>query len=267
MNFIVFKYYRCLFSLLITIALSSSSFAQQAGFIDYKKWKLVIPVASSKGDASEISGKKIKKCGKKDKRYKQFFKINSNNTIELRAKCTGVNEEGSFQLGEGQYSATEFVELVGEKGKSYWSNVGNHVLKTRMKCYKVEGVPETYVARIVGLNNEDSTPVDKLRVFWKDGYILAEVYEEYYGGVRYKKTRIGEVGENMFSLKLHVTNGNYYVSVKCERLNLSKKDVFLVKFPNTEATTNQFRVGNYYKNDQNESDGISVQIKYIDLKH
>ncbi len=239
--------------------------AQEAGEFDVKKWKVVVPVDNGNGVSTELTGKEIKKVNNNDK-VKKFFRQNSNYTYELKGKFTGVNENGIFNLNQGEFSSTEFVEIGSKKDKGYWSNTGNHQLKTRLKCYKVDGIGTTYVARITGLNKEGKE-YDKIRVMWRDGYILAEVHETYYGGTRYKRTRIGEVGENMFNLSLRVTNGKVYVSLHCKRTDLNKKNISLAKFPNTKTSKNLFRVGNYYKNDQNSEDSISVQLKYITLSH
>jgi len=253
---------------LLIVGLLFSSFlmnAQEAGDVDLKKWKVVVPVDSGDGVSTELLGKQIKKVNDNEK-VKKYFRQNSNYTYELKGKFTGVNENGRFSLNQGEFSSTEFVEVGSKKDKGYWSNSGNHQVKTRLKCYKVEGQGSTYVARIRSLD-KDGKEYDKVRVMWRDGYVLAEVHETYYGGTRYKRTRIGEVGENMFNITLRVTNGNVYISIHCKRTDLTKKNISLAQYSNTKTSKNLFRVGNFYKNDQSAEDSLSVQLKYITLTH
>ena len=241
--------------------------AQEAGEINWKEWSLVVPVDSGGGISTTIRGKDVKKR-KEDSNIRKFFKQNSNNTYELKGRFTGITEEGEFGKDQGKYSATELVEVYGKKGatNNYWPNTGSHILKSRMKVYKVNGMGTTYISRIVSVN-KSGEEFDKIRIMWRDGYVLAEVHEAYNGGVRYKRTKVAEVGENMFNFTLRMSSGNVSLSIDCKNTGVDKKNVPVARFNKSSNSKNLFRIGNYYKNDQNSEDSTTVQLKYVTLTH
>jgi len=171
-------------------------------------------------------------------------------------------------LNQGKYSCSELSEVYGKKGetKKYWSNSGSHTLKSRMKVYKVNGMGTTYIARIRSVD-KNGKEFDKIRVMWRDGYILAEVHENYAGGSRYKRTKVAQVGENMFNFTLRMSNGNVSLSIDCKNTGVNKRNIPVAKFNSAGNARNLFRIGNYYKNDQNSEDSVSVQLKYVTLTH
>jgi len=244
--------------------------AQEAGDINWKQWALMVPVDSGSGMSTILKGKSFKKR-RNDDDIKKFFKQNSNNTYELKGKFTGVTEDGEFAENQGKYSSSELIEVYSPKGSpkgetNYWSNKGNHVLKSRMKAYKANGISTTYLSRIVSIDKEGNE-FDKIRIMWRDGYILAEVHENFNGGSRYKRTKLAEVGENMFNFQLKMTNGIVSLSIKCKNTGADKKNEQIAKFNKSVNSKNLFRIGNFYKNDQNSDDSITVQLKYVTLTH
>ena len=241
--------------------------AQEAGDINWKQWSVLIPLDSGHGMSTLLSGKTLKKK-RNDSAVKKFFKQNSNNTYELKARFTGITEDGEFGPNQGKYSASELVEIYNPKGggDKYWSNKGSHILKSRMKAYKANGISTTYMSRIVSID-KDGHEFDKIRIMWRDGYILAESYETYNGGARYKRTKIAEVGENNFNFQLKMTNGNVTLSIRCKNTGADVKNEAIASFNKSATTKNLFRIGNYYKNDKNSEDSVVVQLKYVTLSH
>lgn len=251
---------------LATMACSFAVTAQEAGTFPLKKLSVVVPVDAGGGVSTILKGKAVKKAISSNE-YKKHFKQNSNNTLEFRTNFTGITEEGEFGNDQGKYSSSEFIEVYGKKGSnSYWPNTGSHVMKARMKAYKVNGIGTTYISRIVSVDKSGSE-FDKIRIMWRDGYILAEVRESYNGGIRYKRTKVAEVGENMFNFTLRMASGNVSLSIDCKNTGANKKNVPVAKLGKTANSKNLFRIGNYYKNDKNSDDSITVQIKYLVLTH
>ena len=135
-----------------------------------------------------------------------------------------------------------------------------------MKAYKINGIGTTYIARIVS-QDKSGDSFDKIRVMWRDGYILAEVRESYNGGIRYKRTKVADVGENMFNFTLRMSSGRVSLSIDCKNTGANKKNVPVASLGKTSNSKNLFRIGSLYKNDQNSEDSITVQIKYLQLNH
>lgn len=250
---------------LAAMACSFTATAQEAGDINWKQWNVVVPIDSGGGTSTLLEGKTARKAST-NPTFKKFFKQNSNNTFELRTYFNGITEEGEFGKDQGKYSSSEFVEVYNKNKDNYWPNTGSHILKSRMKAYKVNGIGTTYIARIVS-QDKSGDQFDKIRVMWRDGYILAEVRESYNGGIRYKRTKVAEVGENMFNFTLRMASGNVSLSIDCKNTGASKKNVPVAKLGKTANSKNIFRIGNLYKNDQNSEDSVTVQIKYLTLIH
>jgi len=250
------------------LAIMASSFvatAQEAGEINWKQWNVVVPMDSGGGVSTLLEGKAARKAAT-DPKYKKFYKQNSNNTYEVRTYFTGITEEGEFGANQGKYSASEFVEVYNKNKNNFWPNTGSHTLKARMKAYKVNGIGTTYIARIVS-QDKSGDSFDKIRVMWRDGYILAEVRESYNGGIRYKRTKVADVGENMFNFTLRMSSGRVSLSIDCKNTGANKKNVPVASLGKTSNSKNLFRIGSLYKNDQNSEDSITVQIKYLQLNH
>lgn len=240
---------------------------QEAGDINWKQWNVIVPVDGG-GGISKVLGYKVLKKGSFEGDVKKFIKQNSNNTYELKGRFTGITEEGEFGANQGKFCASEMTEVYDQKGSSekYWSNKGSHTLKSRLKVYKPNGIATTYISRIRSLD-KNGKEFDKIRIMWRDGYILAEVHENYAGGVRYKRTKVAQVGENMFNFTLRMSNGNVSMSIDCKNTGVNKKNIPVARFNSTGNSRNLFRIGNYYKNDQNYEDSVTVQLKYVTLTH
>lgn len=250
---------------LIAMACSLALTAQEAGDVNFKQWNVVVPVDSGGGVSTLFEGKGARKAATNPE-FRKFYKQNSNNTYELRTYFTGITEEGEFGKNQGKYSSSEFVEVYKKDKKNYWPNTGSHMLKSRMKAYKVNGIGTTYLARIVS-EDKSGKQFDKIRIMWRDGYILAEVRESYNGGIRFKRTKVAEVGENMFNFSLRMVSGKVSLSIDCKNTGANKKNVPVASLGKTANSKNLFRIGNLYKNDQNSDDSITVQIKYLVLTH
>lgn len=250
---------------LVAMACSFAGTAQEAGDVNFKQWNVVVPVDSGGGISTLFEGKAARKAANNSE-YRKFYKQNSNNTYELRTSFTGITEEGEFGNNQGKYSASEFVEVYKKDKNNYWPNTGSHVLKARMKAYKQNGIGTTYISRIVS-EDKSGNKFDKIRIMWRDGYILAEVRESYNGGIRYKRTKIADVGENMFNFGLRMSNGKVSLSIDCKNTGANKKNIPVADLGKTANSKNLFRIGSLYKNDQNADDSITIQIKYITLFH
>jgi len=250
---------------LAAVAVSFAASAQEAGDINWKQWNVSIPVDSGGGFPTLLEGKAAKK-GASNPQYKKYYKQNSNSTFEVKTTFNGITQDGEYGLNQGKYSSSEFVEVFNKNKKNYWPNTGTHELKSRMKAYKVNGIGTTYISRIVS-ENKSGDQFDKIRIMWRDGYILAEVRESYSGGIRYKRTKVAEVGENMFNFTLRMSNGRVSMSINCKNTGVDKKSVPVADLGKTENSKNLFRIGNLYKNDENSEDSITVQIKHLTLIH
>ena len=250
---------------LAALAVSFVSNAQEAGDINWKQWNVLIPVDSGGGYSTLLEGKAAKK-GATNPEFRKYIKQNSNSTFELRTTFNGVTEDGEFGLNQGKYSSSEFVEVYNKNKDNYWPNTGSHILKSRLKTYKVNGIGTTYISRIVS-KDKSGEQFDKIRIMWRDGYILAEVRESYSGGIRYKRTKVAEVGENMFNFTLKMSSGRVSMSINCKNTGVDKKSIPVADLGKTENSKNLFRIGNFYKNDENSEDSVTVQIKHVTLIH
>jgi len=84
-------------ALLITLFLTTGLYSQEAGDIDWKEWKAVIPLSNEVGKSSVLEGKELKKS-KFTEQQRGYIKKNSNNTYSFTTGFTGVTEEGGAKL-------------------------------------------------------------------------------------------------------------------------------------------------------------------------
>ena len=252
--------------LLLLVSVSFISNAQnEAGDIDWKIWKVDIPVD---GVSKIIEGKDLKKALSSDE-YKDYFKENSNKTIELLSSYSGGTKKTEFENKGQNFSSSEFVEIYYNKknqNRDYWTNSGKHMLESRMKAYKTNGEPETYLARIIGIDTKGFN-YDKVRILWANGYIFAEVNENFADNVQYQKISIAKVDNNMFDFALKVINGKVSLSIYCKDAGVDKKNIPIAEFRDTEFSQNLFRIGNYFNISKSLNDSVVVQLKYITLTH
>ncbi|WP_372754196.1 polysaccharide lyase family 7 protein [Mariniflexile sp.] len=250
--------------LLIPVSLIATA-QKEAGDIDWKSWKVDIPVD---GISKIIEGKDIKKALSSGE-YREYFKENSNSTIELLSSYLGATGKDAFGNKKLNYSSSELVEVFYDKKsdyKEYWTNSGRHILESRMKAYKVKGSPETCIARIIGIDKNGAS-YDKIRILWTDGYIFADVNSNESGDGQYKQTRIAKVDNNMFDIALKMIDGRVSLSIYCKDSDVDKKNFPIAEFRDTEFSQNLFRIGNYFNNSKGTEDAVVVQIKYVMLTH
>ncbi|MCB4798415.1 polysaccharide lyase family 7 protein [Neotamlana laminarinivorans] len=234
----------------------------EAGDINWKKWQIDIPV---NGKSKIIEGKAIKKALSSGA-YNDYFKQNSNKTIEL---ISGQKLRSNTGDAESRgFSSSELVEIYHSKSNdysSYWTNSGTHVLSARLKAYKAEGSPETYLARI--LSADKSGTFDKMRLIWDNGILSVEYIDGAPADRRYSKKQIGKVDENMFTLTVKMISGDLSLSIKCKKAGLDIKNMLVANYVNTEYSHNLFRIGNCFNYSKSIDDGVKVQLKYVQLMH
>jgi len=109
-------------------------------------------------------------------------------------------------------------------------------------------------------NNEDIA-----RLVWRDGLLYALLMKPDNLGRRYSKVKIGKIDGHMFDLKVSVVNGSYYMSIKSKKGGLNKPSIFLGRLP--ESYDAVFRLGNFFRKNDNYDDKATVQIKYANIEH
>jgi|GEM_PF-6735167 len=241
---------------------------QEAGDFNWRQWYVLLPIADDEGNSKKLKYRQMKRYDFDPSELK-FIKRNSNATLSFTTRFTGVTEYGPADLNERKYSSSEMVEIYESKyGDDFWTNKGNHEVKTRFKVHKLTGaMKNTYMARITS-KNERNVDFDLVRIMWRNGTLLAEVYDEKLQFSRpYRRVKIAQVDEEMFNFTLRMSNGKVYVSLKCNPKDVRKENFPIASFSPNAGYKNLFRLGNLYRNDKNFDDSVTVQIKYAILKH
>ena len=247
----------------IFLLIPGTFLAQEAGDFNWKHWNVVIPIADNSGKSSVIEGKTIRKYKLTDQQ-KQFVKKNSNNTFSLTTNFTGVTESGTFDILNGKNSNSELVEVYTDKsGDKHWiTSEGSHVLKTRMKVQKSNGMNNVvHMCRILSDENKDLASI-----VWRGGTLYALMFNpEKKTGRKVKKIKIGQVDLKMFDLVVNVSNNTLTTSIKCKEAGIDKSNMMVGRFQETNNAL--FRLGSYFKNNDNYEDKVTIQLKYAMVEH
>ena len=225
--------------------------------ISWRNWYLSVPVDRGNGSATSIFYQDIESKNLTDEQAKYFYE-NSDGSFTMYTKFTGFTTSGGpFALDGGKYCRTELREFWrgNQTTSDNWSmTTGTHILESTVKVVYCEGIGQTYVAQIHGIETEglNGSPAT-VKVQWKNGDLVIDYYVKPNEGEDWtskfnEKITIGKVDNERFTIKLKIENGKLYYGLVCEAKNIATDYTFVFDYvTNGYLHNNYFKTGNYFK--------------------
>jgi hypothetical protein len=260
----------CLTALLGCATNSSKMALQEAmepGPINWKNWYVSVPLDRNDGSgkATSIHYQDIMDNNLTDEQ-RTYFSPNEDGSYSLFAHFTGFTTSGQYNYGKGgKYCRTELREFYrgNQDTEDNWSmDEGLHQMESTLQVeYMSPKVKGTYVAQIHGISdgytkeNTDRTgnPATVKVLYQPTGDLLIEYYrapadiEKEWSSSAHEKIQIGNVGNEVFTIKIRVKNGVLYYGLTCEAKGIDVGYTKLYNYPkNGYNYRNYFKTGNYF---------------------
>ena len=249
------------------------------GNITWKNWYLSVPINRGDGSATSIEYEAIESNNFTSAESK-YIKENEDGSYNLFAEFTGYTTSGLFTLNAGRYCRTELREYwKGNQTTSdnWFMDEGTHVLESTLKVVECQGDNDCIVAQIHGKESataEGSPATIKIR--WRDGDIVVDYYTA--AGIESgtnkwtsggdKKTTIGTVGNDKFTVQLKVENGVFYFGLVCEAKNIDTGYTTIYDYKSNGYTyDNYFKTGNYFIWDEDKTASAEVILYDVITEH
>ncbi|MDC7220578.1 MAG: polysaccharide lyase family 7 protein [Spirochaetales bacterium] len=243
--------------------------AMAPGPINWNNWYVSVPLENAEGNgkATSIFTEDIVNNNFTDEQ-KKYFMTNEDGSYTLFTHFTGYTTSGQYDFRKsGKYCRTELREFYrgNQDTNDNWSmDEGLHQMESTLKVeYLPEKVKGTYVAQIHGISDEytkentvrTGNPATVKVLYQPGGDLLIEYYrapaenpdEKEWTSSAHEKIQIGNVGNEVFTIKLKVENGVLYYGLTCEAKGI---DVGYKKLYNYAKNgynyRNYFKTGNYF---------------------
>ncbi len=254
--------------------------------INWQNWFLSIPIDNGKPDtkAKSLYYESILE-GSYSREVSEYFSWNeSEEAINLFSQFTGYTLSGYAAKNNDQFSRTEFREFWRgnqEKSDNWSMNEGTHILESTLRvseCENNRDQCEVIVAQINGFENDidvdDHNNTETVKVRWQSGKLILECYTKPLEGKQQwstdyliKKT-LGDVGNDIFTIKLKVEDGVLYVALVSKSNNLDTKFSKVYDYvSNGYNYLSYFRSGNYFPYSDNYLDYSNVLMYGLKTIH
>ena len=197
----------------------------------------------------------------------------------MTAKFTGYTTSGYYDTFSSRYCRTELREFwQGNQTTSdnWYMDEGTHELETTLSVEKCEGEGKTFVAQIHGISSTSNITGEDLsgspatvKFSWEDGEVVLEYYTS--AGIvegewtslsgTLGKPSLGNVGNNVFTLRVKVENGILYSALYCEATGIDTGYVEYYDYAsNGYGYANYFKTGNYFRHDEDYTSVSEVTL-------
>ena len=249
------------------------------GNITWKNWYLSVPINDGTGDATSIFYEDIE-SNNLNTAESAYFNKNQDGSYNLFTKFTGYTTSGEYALNAGRYCRTELREYyrgIQSTNDNWYMDTGTHLLESTIKVVECGGDKDCIVAQIHGKQSpsaEGSPATVKIR--WRDGDIVVDYYTA--SGIESgtnkwtsggdKKTTIGTVGNDKFTVQLKVENGVFYFGLVCEAKNIDTGYTTIYDYKSNGYTyDNYFKTGNYFIWDEDKTASSEVILYDVITEH
>ncbi|UXP33094.1 polysaccharide lyase family 7 protein [Reichenbachiella agarivorans] len=239
-------------------------------------WYLSVPIGTS--GATSIYYEDIENDALSDE-ASEYFYLNEDDSYTMYTKFTGQTTSGVSGINGGKYCRTELREYWrgNQNTNDNWFMDGksSHAMASTLKVDFCNGIGQTYVAQIHG-KSTFGVPGDPatVKVLWDNGELLIEYYrkptqegDEWTSKYIFKKD-IGQVDNEIFTIKLKVQRGVLYYALHCEAKDIDTEYVELYDYAaNGYVHHNYFKTGNYFKWNSDMTEDSQVTLYSVRTAH
>jgi hypothetical protein len=245
--------------------------------INWENWYLSVPVDRGNGSATSIFYETIVNDNLTAEQS-EYFSKNEDGSYNMYTKYTGFTTSGGpFALDDGKYCRTELREFWkgNQTTSDNWSmSTGLHILESTVQVEYCGGTGQTYVAQIHGIETDglNGAPAT-VKVQWKNGYVVIEYYvkpdaDKDWTSDFDEKITIGNVGNEIFTIKIKIENGKLYYALVCEAKNINTNYTFVYDYVgNGYLHDNYFKTGNYFKWNKDYEESAKVILHKVVTLH
>lgn len=223
--------------------------------IVWKNWYLSVPINRGDGNATSIFYQAIENNALTTGQSEYFYE-NTDGSYTMFTNFTGFTTSGEATLNGGKYCRTELREFWrgNQTTSDNWSmGTGIHIMETTVKVDFVEGNGRTIVAQIHGIETTGlvGSPAT-VKIRWNSGEIQLDYYIKPNAGDPWtstydNKVNVGNVGNEVFTFKIKIENGQFYYALVCEAKGINTDYTFVYDYVgNGYAHNNYFKTGNYF---------------------